>query len=84
MLLRENHAAVAQDACLGLLLLRSRHVPRLIELLRTLGVDWFLDLLLRRARWLIEDIGSRFPPEDASRFTRSIVAFEGSIETKAI
>ena len=82
MLLRENHAAVAQDACLGLLLLRSRHVPRLLEVLRNLQVGWFVELLLRRARWLKDDIGSRFSPEDASRYAQSIIALEESIKQK--
>ena len=84
MLLRENHAAVAQDACLGLLLLRSRHVPRLLDLLRNLRVDWFVNLLLRRARWLKDDIESRFSPKDASRYAQCIIALEESIEQKPV
>ena len=84
ILLRENHAAVAQDACLGLLLLRSPHVSRLLERLRDLRVDWFVDLLLRRARWLKDDITSRFSPKDAARYARSIVALEESIAQKPV
>ena len=75
LLLRENHAAVAQDAVIGLLLLRSHHVPQLLELLRKLDAGWFSQLLRRRVGWLRQDLELRFQAK-ASQFVRSIIDLE--------
>jgi hypothetical protein len=83
MLMRENHAAVAQDASLGLLLLRSRHVPRLLELLGNLKADWFTQLLARRARWLREDLETRYAPQEAARHARCIIALENCLKQRS-
>ena len=79
ILLRENHAAVAQDAALSLLLLRSRHVPRLLTLLQDLSMDWFTDLLVRRGRWLRHGLEARLSPQTASRCIPDFLAMEKAL-----
>jgi hypothetical protein len=83
LLLRENHAAVAQDATLGLLLMRSHHVPSLLNLLVDLHVDWFTELLVRRGRWIRMELENRFPPDVAARYARNIAELEQSLQMQS-
>jgi hypothetical protein len=60
---REKHGAIALNAVLGLVLLRSRHVAEVVQLVSALKVPWFRQLLARRSVRLEDELRSRFPRE---------------------
>lgn len=69
---REKHGAVALNAVLGLLLARSRHVPKIIGKVRGLGVPWFEQQVARRAERLKAEIEGRDSTARFGEITRSL------------
>lgn len=80
---QKNIAAIALNAILGLLLLRSRHIPSLFELLRSLDAPWFTELVARRAEWLRVEIEERFPREESRVFVKSLAETEEHLKRPA-
>jgi len=68
LLSRDKYGAVAMNAVLALLLLRSRHVAELIQILARLDVRWFRQLLGRRVQRTREAFQRRFPEGDTERY----------------
>jgi hypothetical protein len=72
LLSREKYGAAALNAVLALLLLRSRHVARLLRALSDLPVPWFRELVVRRASRIRNEVWERFPKARADRYLESI------------
>jgi hypothetical protein len=72
LLSREKYGAVALNAVLALLLLRSRHVANLLILLRNVRVPWFTQLVVRRASRIRDDFRHRFPEAQSERYSEAL------------
>ncbi|HUY32642.1 MAG TPA: hypothetical protein VMV69_07650 [Pirellulales bacterium] len=72
LLVRDKYSAVALNAVLGLLLLRSHHVAELFDRLAMLHQRWFVELAARRAGWLKDDVEKRCAGDVAATMTRSL------------
>ncbi len=72
LLSREKYGAVALNAVLGLLLLRSRHVADLLILLGNVRVPWFTQLVVRRANRIRDDFRHRFPEAQSERHLEAL------------
>jgi len=83
LLVQKNFAAIALNAALGLLLLRSRHARTSLDRLRKLEVSWFTELVVRRARWLREDIENRFADDESRKYVRKFIELERQLEQTA-
>jgi len=48
LILQENYASVALQAALGVLLINGQHADSVLQSVKKLGIDWFLNLFQRR------------------------------------
>lgn len=81
LLSREKYGAVALNAVLALLILRSRRMADLLPVLKELRVPWFTQLLVRRAARLRNDLSRRFSQVQAERYLESLNAMCDELAT---
>jgi hypothetical protein len=78
LLAREKYRAIALNATLGLVLLRSRHGPEVFRSVAELNVPWFRQLLARRVRRLQHELKGRSLSESLEGLVSSLA--EGEIQ----
>ena len=83
LVLQKNYSAVAMNAELGLLLLRSCRTKETLGQIQSLQVSWFTELIVRRAKWLREAIEGKYPPEKSRMFVRDLLGLESQLEQVA-
>ncbi len=81
LLVREKYGAVTLNAILALVLLRSRHVAEVSQILSELKVPWFRQLVARRAETSSAGIEGKIfgrTPGETGRFVRCTMKSKGS------
>lgn len=76
---REKYGAITLNAILGLVLLRSRHVPEVLGLVSELKVPWFKPLLVRRVRRVRQELQGRHSGEFPEGLIGSLKELESQL-----
>jgi hypothetical protein len=77
----EKIGAVTLNAVLALLLLRSRHVKEVLQILNGLSAPWFTDLVRQRVSQIRNRLASRFPKPQAEHYTRFLSLAEEELSS---
>jgi hypothetical protein len=72
LLAREKYGAIALNAILGLILLRSRHEAGILRLVSDLQVPWFKQSLSRRAGRIQHELKERHPAQSVEGLVGSL------------
>jgi len=72
--------ATVLESCMSLALMRNPRLPVVLELLRTLRVNWFRATVARQARVTAIDIGRRFPGERSAEVLSCLAELKAAAE----